>query len=44
MKKPQNTFCGQVHRREFLKDLGGGFASLGLAGMLAQDEIPRVLE
>ncbi|SVB41823.1 uncharacterized protein METZ01_LOCUS194677, partial [marine metagenome] len=37
MKKPKNTFCGQVHRREFLKDIGGGFASLGLAGMLAQD-------
>ena len=37
MKKPRNTFCGQVHRREFLHNLGGGFASLGLAGMLAQD-------
>ena len=37
MKKPRNTFCGQVHRREFLKVIGGGFASLGLAGMLAQD-------
>ncbi|MBR91138.1 MAG: hypothetical protein CMO66_07760 [Verrucomicrobiales bacterium] len=37
MNKPQNTFCGQVHRREFLRDVAGGFASLGLTGMLAQD-------
>ena len=37
MNKPQNTFCNQTHRREFLRDLGGGFASLGLTGMLAQD-------
>jgi hypothetical protein len=37
MKKPINTFCNQIHRREFLRDLGGGFASLGLTGMLAQD-------
>ena len=35
--KPTNTFCNRLHRREFLKDLGGGFASLGLTGMLAQD-------
>ena len=38
MNKPQNTFCGQVHRREFLRDVAGGFASLGLTGMLAQDD------
>ena len=37
MNKPTNTFCNQTHRREFLRDLGGGFASLGLTGMLAQD-------
>ena len=36
-EKPQNTFCNRTHRREFLKDIGGGFASLGLTGMLAQD-------
>ena len=35
--KPVNTFCNRTHRREFLKDIGGGFASLGLTGMLAQD-------
>ena len=35
--KPENTFCNRTHRREFLKDIGGGFASLGLTGMLAQD-------
>jgi len=37
MNKPQNTFCNQIHRREFLRDLGGGFAALGLTSMLAQD-------
>ena len=37
MNKPNNTFCNRTHRREFLRDLGGGFASLGLTGMLAQD-------
>ena len=37
MNKPTNTFCNRTHRREFLRDLGGGFASLGLTGMLAQD-------
>jgi hypothetical protein len=37
MNKPQNTFCNQIHRREFMRDLGGGIASLGLTGMLAQD-------
>ena len=35
MNKPNNTFCNRTHRREFLRDLGGGFASLGLTGMLA---------
>ena len=37
MNKPQNTFCNQIHRREFLRDIGGGFAALGLTSMLAQD-------
>ena len=36
MNKPTNTFCNRTHRREFLRDLGGGFASLGLTGMLAK--------
>ena len=27
MNKPTNTFCNRTHRREFLRDLGGGFAS-----------------
>ncbi len=35
--KPPNTFCGQLHRREFLHQAGGGFAHLALAGMLASD-------
>lgn len=37
MTRPQNTFCGQVNRREALRHLGGGFTSLALTGMLAQD-------
>ena len=37
MEKPTNTFCNRTHRREFIKDIGGGFAALGLTGMLAQD-------
>ncbi len=37
MKKPKNTFCKRTYRREFIKDLAGGFASVGLTGMLAQD-------
>ena len=27
-EKPENTFCNRTHRREFLRDIGGGFASL----------------
>lgn len=37
MQSPRNTFCNRVHRREFLKDIAGGFASVGLTGMLAGD-------
>ena len=37
MNKPVNTFCGQVNRREAIRHLGGGFTSLALTGMLAQD-------
>ena len=37
MKRPRNTFCGQVNRREAIRHLGGGFTSLALTGMLAQD-------
>ena len=37
MKTNKPNFCNQLNRREFLKDIGGGFASLGLTGMLAQD-------
>ena len=37
MNKPENTFCGQVNRREAIRHLGGGFTSLALTGMLAQD-------
>ncbi|NNC88698.1 MAG: DUF1501 domain-containing protein [Akkermansiaceae bacterium] len=37
MKKPANTFCGRVQRREFLRHMGGGFTATALAGMLAKD-------
>ncbi|MCP4846345.1 MAG: DUF1501 domain-containing protein [Verrucomicrobiaceae bacterium] len=37
MNIPRNTFCGQTHRREFLHNVGGGFTSLALTGMLAKD-------
>ena len=37
MKTSKPNFCNQLNRREFLKDIGGGFAALGLTGMLAQD-------
>ena len=37
MKLPRNTFCGQVNRREFIHNIGGGFASTALTGMLAGD-------
>ena len=37
MKPNKPNFCNQLNRREFLKDIGGGFAALGLTGMLAQD-------
>jgi hypothetical protein len=30
------NFCGQVHRREFLHQLGGGFTSLALTGLLGK--------
>ena len=33
----KNTYCKNVHRREFLKDIAGGFASVGLTGMLASE-------
>lgn len=35
--KPQNTFCGNTHRREFLSTVGGGFTSVALTGLLAGD-------
>tara|TARA_Y100000589_G_scaffold329228_1_gene375187 strand:+ start:459 stop:1934 length:1476 start_codon:yes stop_codon:yes gene_type:complete len=35
-QKPQPTFCHRT-RREFLHNMGGGFTSLALTGMLAKD-------
>ena len=35
--KPANTFCGRTSRREFLHQVGGGFTSLALTGMMAND-------
>ena len=37
MKLPRNTFCGQTNRREFMHTVGGGFTSMALTGMLAND-------
>ena len=37
IEKPMNTFCGQTSRREFLHQVGGGFTSLALTGMMAKD-------
>jgi hypothetical protein len=30
------NFCGQIRKREFLHQLGGGFTSLALTGLLGQ--------
>ncbi|MEM7384504.1 MAG: DUF1501 domain-containing protein [Verrucomicrobiota bacterium] len=35
--RPANTFCGRRNRREFITSVGGGFTSLALTGLLAQD-------
>ncbi len=35
--KPKSTFCGNVNRREFLHNVGGGFPALALTGMLGAD-------
>lgn len=35
--KPTNTFCNRITRRESIGTLGGGFTSLALTGLLAQD-------
>ncbi len=37
MPTPRNTFCGRINRREAIRDIGGGFTSLALTGMLARD-------
>jgi hypothetical protein len=34
--KPSQNFCGQIRRREFIHQLGGGFTSLALTGLLGQ--------
>lgn len=43
MTRP-TPFCGQVPRRTFLSDLGGGFTGLALGAMLFQDGIARADE
>ncbi|MDA1006094.1 MAG: DUF1501 domain-containing protein, partial [Verrucomicrobia bacterium] len=37
MKRPHNTFCGRVDRREFMRNIGGGFTSVALTGMLTKE-------
>ena len=34
---PRNTFCGRTARREFLHQMGGGFTSLALTGLLGRE-------
>ncbi len=34
---PVKGFCGRTNRREFIRDVGGGFAKLALTGMLAKE-------
>ena len=40
-KRPKNTFCGQFNRREYLHQVGGGFTSLAMAGLMAKDGFIR---
>jgi hypothetical protein len=35
--RPRNTFCGRTTRREFMHQVGGGFTSLALTGLMARD-------
>jgi hypothetical protein len=37
MNQMTQNFCRRVRRREFLRDLGGGFTHVALAGMLAKE-------
>ena len=38
------TFCGRIHRRTFLADVGMGFTGLALGAMLHRDGIARANE
>ncbi|MBU6328042.1 MAG: DUF1501 domain-containing protein, partial [Verrucomicrobia bacterium] len=35
--QPHSNFCGRVRRREFIHQLGGGFTSLALTGLLSKE-------
>jgi hypothetical protein len=35
--QPYSNFCGRVRRREFIHQLGGGFTSLALTGLLSKE-------
>ena len=37
IRQPRNTFCGRTARREFLHQVGGGFTSLALSGLMSGD-------
>ena len=39
--RPKNTFCGQLNRREYLHQVGGGFTSLDMDGLMAEEGIIR---
>ena len=38
---PRNTFCGRLARRELLHQVGGGFTSLALSGLMSTDGFLR---
>jgi hypothetical protein len=41
MMKKRDTFCGRMHRRTFLADMGMGFTGLALGAMLYRDGMAR---
>ncbi|HAA68415.1 MAG: hypothetical protein CMJ70_21685 [Planctomycetaceae bacterium] len=40
-RQPRNTFCGRLPRRELLHQVGGGFTSLALSGLMSTDGFLR---
>ena len=40
-RQPRNTFCGRLPRRELLHQVGGGFTSLALSGLMSAAGVLR---